>query len=205
LTVGTERHLPGRPLMAFEKVKALPTASVPNANAAVLSRQGEAAAIRTVGHAEDEDGAAEGHLLLQRVQWLARLALLGVPDPERPVIADRGKLLAVRTESCADDPRRVWEGNRLALVALPPEEVPLPAAQVLWTTIEQLLGAAHVAGGQLAARQGDAMDVRSQLQLLLGLLSVLIVFLQHYQSADQTAERQQNRHRHRRGAEESSL
>src|SRR5690242_212224 len=128
--------------MAFEGVEGLPTASVPDANEAVVSRHGQVAAIRTVGHAADEDGAPAGRLLLQGMQLLARV---GVPDLERPVIAGRGELPAVRAKGHAGDRGRVLEGSRLAVVALPLEEVPLPAAQVLGAVVEQFLGAADVA------------------------------------------------------------
>ena len=65
-------------------------------------------------------------------------------------------------------------GRRVA-VALPLEEMPLPAAPVAWALVEQLLGAADIAGGQLALRQGDALDVRSFLSLsrLVAFASVL--------------------------------
>ena len=122
-----------------------------------MSRHGQVAAIRTVGHAADE-GAAERWTVCRSKACSTR-PVRASRICERPIHADRGDLPAVRAEGHADDRRRVLEGRRLA-VALPLEEVPLPAAQVLRAVVEQLLGAADVAGGQLALRQGDALEVR---------------------------------------------
>ncbi len=61
----------------------------------------------------------------------------------------------------------VLQGRSVA-VALPLEEVPLPAAQALRAVVEQLLGAADVAGGQLAPRQGNPPQVRGLLLALEG-------------------------------------
>ena len=81
---------------------------------------------------------------------------------------------AVRAEGRADGRGSVLHGRRIA-VALPLEEMPLPAAPVEWALVEQLLGAADVASGQLALRQGYALDVRSILLTFKGLLRLLSV------------------------------
>src|SRR5262249_61086780 len=65
-TVRAERHLPGLPLMAFKGVQCL-SGSVPHATDSVVSRQGQVAAVPTVGQAADEGGAVEDHLSLQVV------------------------------------------------------------------------------------------------------------------------------------------
>src|SRR5262245_16429038 len=111
-----------------------------------MARQGQVAAVRTVGHAAAEAGGSwdrhKYRLSLQGVQHAARPR---VPDLERPIHAHRGELPTVRAPGHADDRSRVLQGSRVA-VALPLEEMPLPAAQVLRAVVEQLLGAADVAG-----------------------------------------------------------
>ena len=52
----------------------------------------------------------------------------------------------------------VLHGRRVA-VALPLEEMPLPAAPVEWALVEQLLGTAHVARGQFALCEGYTLGV----------------------------------------------
>ena len=92
------------------------------------------------------------------LQLVHDLAGPRIPNCDRPIHGGRGKLPAVRAEGCVDGRGVVLHGRRVA-VALPLEEMPLPAAPVEWALVEQLLGAADVAGGQLAPRQGNALDV----------------------------------------------
>src|SRR5262245_23481358 len=86
-------------------------------------------------------------------QWLQHLASPRVPDRNGPILTGRGDLRVVGAKGHVVDRTRVLYRLHV-VVALPLQEVPLPAAQVFRAVAEQLLGAADVAGGQLAPRQG---------------------------------------------------
>ena len=94
----------------------------------------------------------------------------------------------------------VLHGRRVA-VALPLEEVPLPAAPVEWALVEQLLGTADVARGQFALCEGDTLGVRTILLTFKGLLRLLlfvadvgIAGCQYNDAADQAANGHEHRH-----------
>src|SRR5262245_30004135 len=94
-----------------------------------------------------------------------------VPDCELPLHAGCGNLPVVRAEGHTDDRLRVLDGQRL-VVALPLQEAPPPAAQMVRALVEPLLRMANVAGGQLAPRQGGSLQVRGLLLAFEGLLDL---------------------------------
>ena len=172
-TVRAERNLPTRPVMAFETMQQLPTGRIPNSNDSVVSRDGQVPAISAVRHAATQAAADED--LLRRFKRVQRLAGPRIPNFNRSVHGDRSNLSAVWAESHYCDNILVLQRRRIA-VALPLEEVPLPAAPVERALVEQLLGATDVACGQLALRQGDALGVRTvrlRFRALLRLLALL--------------------------------
>ena len=134
------------------------------------------------------------------LQLVHDLAGPRIPNCDRPIHGGGGELPAVRAEGRADGRGVVLHGRRVA-VALPLEEMPLPAAPVEWALVEQLLGAADVAGGQLAPCQGDTLDVRSFLLTFKGLLRLLLFVVdlriagcQYNDAADQAANGHEHRH-----------
>ena len=151
-SVRAERNLPDRLFVTSKRGKELARRRCPNANDPVVVPRRQIA--DRPGCRPRRGQAASRFAACASFRPVCESQILTLPSRQPVAISS-----AIGTEGRAKDSIGVLQGSSVA-IALPLEEVPLPAAQFGRTLVEQFLRTADIAGGQLSLCQGNAPWIR---------------------------------------------